>query len=111
MKPMVGVCVRAPQMEEGAPSMAEFRCCFDVTRQVRNAQSAFALVLPASPRLSMSPLYPDVPTIIQPLCFAGLDSRVWEANSALCTLLGYTRLEITGLSIFSVTLAYQVFLE
>ena len=44
----------------------------------------------------------------QPLCFAGLDSRVWEANSAFCTLLGYTRLEVTGLSIFSVTLAYQV---
>ena len=65
----------APKAVEATPSMAEFRCCFDVTRQ--------------------------------PLCFAGLDSRVWEANSAFCTLLGYTRLEITGLSIFSVTLAYQ----
>ena len=43
----------------------------------------------------------------QPVCFAGLDSRVWEANSAFCTLLGYTRLEIAGLSIFSVTLGYQ----
>eukprot|EP00802_Teleaulax_amphioxeia_P007200 Tamp_07206.p1 GENE.Tamp_07206~~Tamp_07206.p1 ORF type:complete len:485 (+),score=71.91 Tamp_07206:298-1752(+) len=61
--------------EEGTPNMAEFRCCFDVTRQ--------------------------------PLCFAGLDSRVWEANSAFCTLLGYTRLEVTGLSIFSLTMAYQ----
>mmetsp|Transcript_62486 Transcript_62486/g.91583 ORF Transcript_62486/g.91583 Transcript_62486/m.91583 type:complete len:490 (+) Transcript_62486:131-1600(+) len=67
--------VNGAKVDEGTTSMAEFRCCFDVTRQ--------------------------------PLCFAGLDSRVWEANSAFCTLLGYTRLEVTGLSIFSVTLAYQ----
>jgi len=57
--------------DPGTPTMAEFRCCFDVTRQ--------------------------------PLCFTGLDSRIWEANTAFCTLLGYTRLEISGLSLLSAT--------
>mmetsp|Transcript_50004 Transcript_50004/g.156498 ORF Transcript_50004/g.156498 Transcript_50004/m.156498 type:complete len:487 (-) Transcript_50004:198-1658(-) len=59
------------EQEPGTPTMAEFRCCFDVTRQ--------------------------------PLCFTGLDSRIWEANTAFCTLLGYTRLEISGLSLLSAT--------
>ena len=74
----------------------------------------FHLRLRLRPRLSLRlplPLGTDKLNIFwcdQPLCFAGLDSRVWEANSAFCTLLGYTRLEVTGLSIFSVTLAYQV---
>ena len=45
------------EQEPGTPTMAEFRCCFDVTRQ--------------------------------PLCFTGLDSRIWEANTAFCTMLGY----------------------
>mmetsp|Transcript_56309 Transcript_56309/g.115156 ORF Transcript_56309/g.115156 Transcript_56309/m.115156 type:complete len:487 (-) Transcript_56309:40-1500(-) len=53
------------------PGSAEFRCCFDVTRQ--------------------------------PLCFAGLDSRVWEANAAFCTLLGYTRLEIGTVALLTQT--------
>lgn len=39
----------------------------------------------------------------QPLCFAGLDSRVWEANAALCTLLGYTRLEIGTVALLTQT--------
>jgi len=59
------------QQARQVPNMAEFRVCFDVTRQ--------------------------------PLCFAGLDSRVWEANAAFCTLMGYTRLEISGLSLLTAT--------
>eukprot|EP00283_Hemiselmis_rufescens_P016618 CAMPEP_0173454470 /NCGR_PEP_ID=MMETSP1357-20121228/52477_1 /TAXON_ID=77926 /ORGANISM="Hemiselmis rufescens, Strain PCC563" /LENGTH=202 /DNA_ID=CAMNT_0014421499 /DNA_START=5 /DNA_END=613 /DNA_ORIENTATION=+ len=39
----------------------------------------------------------------QPLCFAGLDSRLWDANSAFCTLMGYSRMEVTGLSLLNAT--------
>mmetsp|Transcript_4941 Transcript_4941/g.11856 ORF Transcript_4941/g.11856 Transcript_4941/m.11856 type:complete len:503 (-) Transcript_4941:104-1612(-) len=66
-----GVNHQEQQVVQQVPNMAEFRVCFDVTRQ--------------------------------PLCFAGLDSRVWEANAAFCTLMGYTRLEIGGLSLLTAT--------
>mmetsp|Transcript_20203 Transcript_20203/g.48071 ORF Transcript_20203/g.48071 Transcript_20203/m.48071 type:complete len:461 (-) Transcript_20203:198-1580(-) len=41
----------------------------------------------------------------QPLCFCGLDGCVWESNSALCSLLGYTKQEMAGLSLLNSTAA------
>mmetsp|Transcript_29720 Transcript_29720/g.74730 ORF Transcript_29720/g.74730 Transcript_29720/m.74730 type:complete len:103 (+) Transcript_29720:1243-1551(+) len=37
------------------------------------------------------------------MCFAGLDSRLSDANSAFCTLSGYSRMEVTGLSFLNST--------
>jgi len=39
----------------------------------------------------------------QPLCFCGLDGCVWESNAAFCNLMGYTKQEITGLSLLNST--------
>jgi len=39
----------------------------------------------------------------QPMCFAGLDSRLTDANSAFCTLSGYARMEVNGISLFNCT--------
>eukprot|EP00281_Chroomonas_sp_CCMP1168_P013032 CAMPEP_0206282984 /NCGR_PEP_ID=MMETSP0047_2-20121206/39981_1 /ASSEMBLY_ACC=CAM_ASM_000192 /TAXON_ID=195065 /ORGANISM="Chroomonas mesostigmatica_cf, Strain CCMP1168" /LENGTH=434 /DNA_ID=CAMNT_0053713305 /DNA_START=29 /DNA_END=1333 /DNA_ORIENTATION=- len=39
----------------------------------------------------------------EPLCFAGTDSRLWDANASFCTLMGYTRMEIGGLSFMNAT--------
>lgn len=41
----------------------------------------------------------------QPLCFSGLDSRLTDANSAFCTLSGYSRMEVMGLSLLNSTAA------
>ena len=43
----------------------------------------------------------------QPLCFTGLDSRLWDANTAFCTLMGYTRMEISGLSLRQFPISFQ----
>mmetsp|Transcript_49050 Transcript_49050/g.98118 ORF Transcript_49050/g.98118 Transcript_49050/m.98118 type:complete len:215 (+) Transcript_49050:2-646(+) len=41
----------------------------------------------------------------QPLCFCGLDGCVWESNAAFCSLLGYSKQEMTGLSLLNSTAA------